>query len=153
VIPRGPVIAGTTEILCQKRFEDLMTLFREHYDRIIVDTPPVLGLSETNTLQRVCDGVVLVVRAEATSRKDVGDAVTMLKKAGAHFFGFVLNAVDLSKGSNYFNYYYYSAAYYDDFDQRLDDDDNRKNTTSRRGRRPAQPAVSPSLASGETSAI
>jgi len=34
------------------------------YDRIILDTPPVLGLSETNTLQRVADGVVLVIRAQ-----------------------------------------------------------------------------------------
>ncbi|MCB1078343.1 MAG: CpsD/CapB family tyrosine-protein kinase, partial [Verrucomicrobiae bacterium] len=137
IIPRGPVIAGTTEILCQKRFDDLIALFRQHYDRIVIDTPPVLGLSETSSLQRVCDGVVLVVRAEATSKKDVGDAVSILSKAGAHFFGFVLNAVDLSKASNYYNYYYYSAAYYDDFDDNAEDDGQTPTSNSPRpGRTP-----------------
>lgn len=144
IIPRGPVIAGTTEILCQKRFEDLIALFRQHYDRIVVDTPPVLGLSETSSLQRVCDGVVLVVRAEATSRKDVGDAVTILNKAGAHFFGFVLNAVDLSKASNYYNYYYYSAAYYDDFDDDLGSDGGDGQATPGRIRPGRSPLPLPS---------
>ncbi len=115
-IPRGPVVAGTTEILCQDRFAKLIAHFREHYDRIILDTPPVLGLSETSSLQRVVDGTVIVVRAEKTSRKDVLDAVNLLKKSGAYIFGFVLNAVDLSKASNYYNYYYYSAPYYDQFE-------------------------------------
>lgn len=115
VIPRGPVIAGTTEILCQERFEELIDRFRKQYDRIVIDTPPVLGLSETTSLQRVVDGVVLVVRAETTSRKDVADAIQLLRKTDAHFFGFVLNAVDLSKAANYYNYYYYSAPYYDQF--------------------------------------
>lgn len=112
-IPRGPVIAGTTEILCQAPFERLIELFRKHYDRIVIDSPPVLGLSESSSLQRVVDGTVLVVRAEKTSRKDVMDAIQLLKKSDAHFFGFVLNAVDLSKASNYYYYYYYSAPYYD----------------------------------------
>lgn len=113
VIPRGPVIAGTTEILCQRPFEQLVELFRKHYDRIVIDSPPTLGLSESSSLQRLVDGTVLVVRAEKTSRKDVTDAIALLNKSDAHFFGFVLNAIDLSKVSNYYYYYYYSAPYYD----------------------------------------
>ena len=116
VIPRGPVIAGTTEILCQEPFERLLAMFRKHYDRIIIDSPPVLGLSESSSLQRLVDGTILVVRAEKTSRKDVLDAINLLKKSNAHFYGFVLNAVDLSKASNYYYYYYYSAPYYDQFE-------------------------------------
>jgi hypothetical protein len=42
--------------------------------------------------------------------------VELLRKAGAHFFGFVLNAVDLSRLNNYYHYHYYSAAYYGQFD-------------------------------------
>lgn len=113
VIPRGPVIAGTTDLLCQGVFHDLLEQFRASYDRIVIDAPPALGLSESSSLQQVVDGTVLVVRAEATGRKDVMDAVSLLKKSNAHFFGFVLNAVDLTKLGNYYNYYYYSAPYYD----------------------------------------
>jgi hypothetical protein len=115
-IPRGPIIAGSTELLCQDGFFSLMQQWRTRYDRIIVDCPPVLGLSESTSLQRLADGIVLVVRSEKTSMKDVRDAVTVLRKTGAHFFGFVLNGVDLSKVGNYYQYYYYSAPYYDQFE-------------------------------------
>lgn len=113
VIPRGPVISGTTDLLCQDVFRGLLEGLRGSYDRIVIDAPPCLGLSETSSLQGVVDGTVLVVRAETTGRKDVLDAVTLLRRTHAHFFGFVLNAVDLSKIGNYYNYSYYSASYYD----------------------------------------
>lgn len=116
VIPRGPITVGTTDLLMQPVFFNLIELLRGQYDQIILDTPPVLGLSETTSLQQVVDGVVFVVRAETTSRKDVLDAVTLLRKAGAHLFGIVLNDLDLNKVSNYYNYYYYSASYYEDFE-------------------------------------
>ncbi len=122
IIPRGPIIAGSTEMLSQKLFDDLIAQWSLQYDRIIIDTPPVLGLSETTSIQRVADGVVLVVRAEKTPQKDVNDAVEMLRKTGAHFFGFVLNGIDLSKKSNYYQFNYYSADYYaslDDVDELL----------------------------------
>ena len=113
VIPRGPIVSGATEILCQQKFEDLVNQWRSMYDRVILDTPPVLGLGETSGLQRVADGVVLVVRAHKTRTKDVTDATDMLHRAGANMFGFVLNAVDLSKLANHYNYYYYSPQYYE----------------------------------------
>lgn len=120
VITRGPVIAGTTDLLCQGVFHDLLQEFRKTYDRIVIDAPPCLGLSETTSLQEIVDGTVLVVRAESTGRKDVMEAVAMLRRCNGHFFGFVLNAVDLSKLSNYYNYYYYSATYYDQFEEEVE---------------------------------
>lgn len=115
-IPRGPIIAGSTELLCQEGFSNLIARWRTEYDRIILDCPPTLGLSESTSIQRLCDGIVLVVRSEKTSMKDARDAVTLLRKTGAHFFGFVLNGVDLTKIGNYYQYYYYSAPYYDQLD-------------------------------------
>lgn len=116
VIPRGPIIVGTTDLLPQQVFFNLIQDLRERYDQIVIDCPPVLGLSETSSCQRVVDGVVFVVRAEKTLMKDVVDGVTLLRKAGAHIYGFVLNDLDLSRVSNYYNYYYYSAAYYDEIE-------------------------------------
>ncbi|MBU6301517.1 MAG: polysaccharide biosynthesis tyrosine autokinase [Verrucomicrobia bacterium] len=113
VIPRGPIIPGTTEKLCGQEFASLLTHWRTQYSRIVIDTPPVLGLSESSSLQRVVDGVVLLVQAEKTSRKDILDALGILRKSGAHLFGFVLNRVDLKKLHNYYNYYHYSSHYYD----------------------------------------
>jgi len=107
------VMVGTTDLLVQQVFEKLLTTFRADYDHIVVDTPPVLGLSETTSLQRVVDGVLFVVRAEKTPRKDVADGMTQLRKAGAHLYGLVLSDLDLNRVSNYYNYYYYSPSYYD----------------------------------------
>lgn len=117
IVPRGPVMVGTTDLLVQKVFSDLLESLRSRYDHIVVDTPPVLGLSETTSLQGMVDGVLFVVRAEKTARKDVVDAVTLLRKAGAHLFGLVLSDLDLNRVSNYYNYYYYSPSYYEGDDQ------------------------------------
>ena len=116
VIPRGPIIAGSTDILCQATFLHMIEDWRTKYDRIILDTPPVLGLSETIGIQAAADGVLLVVRAHSTRFMDVTAAVENLKKAGAHIYGFVLNAVDLSKLTNHYYYYYYSPTYYEEFE-------------------------------------
>lgn len=113
IIPRGPVIAGTTELLNSGVFSVILDKLKERFDRIILDTPPILGLSETAFLQNHADGVVVVARCGVTLRKDVEDAVTSLRKLGAHFYGFVLNCVDFTKRRNHYYYYYYSSSYYD----------------------------------------
>lgn len=122
VIPRGPVVPGATEILCQDRFKELMEGWRKDYDRIVMDTPPVMGLSETVPLQRLADGVIVVVKADSTARRDLVQAVDLLRKGGAHFFGLILNQIDLSKRSNHYNYFYYSANYYGQYSN-FDDED------------------------------
>ena len=106
-------MVGTTDLLVQQVFEKLLATFKADYDHIVLDTPPVLGLSETTFLQRVVDGVLFVVRAEKTPRKDVVDGMTLLRKAGAHLYGLVLSDLDLNRVSNYYNYYYYSPSYYE----------------------------------------
>lgn len=112
-ISRGAVIPGTTELLNSGVFAAILNELKGKFDRIILDTPPVLGLSETAFLQHHAEGLVIVVRCGVTLRKDVEEAVQSLKKLGGHFYGFVLNGVDFTKRANHFNYYYYSANYYD----------------------------------------
>lgn len=112
-LTRGPIIPGSTERLCIQEHEDRINDLRRRFARIVMDTPPVLGLSETSSLMRLVDGVVLIIRAERTTHRDVHAAATLLRKAGARFYGFVLNRLDLNRISNYYNYYYYSSYYYD----------------------------------------
>lgn len=113
VITRGRVVAGTTEILNTVVFEKMLQELRGQFDRVILDTPPTLGLSETAFLQKHAEGVVFVIRSGKTDRMDVMDAFKSLQKLGAHFYGFVLNRVDFSKRTNAYSYYYYSSNYYD----------------------------------------
>ncbi len=112
-ISRGAVVPGTTELLNSGVFAAIIEELKSKFDRIILDTPPVLGLSETAFLQHHADGIVVIVRCGHTLRKDVEDAVQSLKKLGGHFYGFVLNGVDFTKRANHYYYYYYSSSYYD----------------------------------------
>jgi polysaccharide biosynthesis transport protein len=111
VIPRGKIIQGATEKLNGEHFASLVSQWRKEYQRIIFDCPPVLGLSETSFLQKHCDGYVLVSRAEVTSKKDIYEACRILAAYETPFYGFVLNAVDLTKWSNMYQYDYYSPNY------------------------------------------
>ncbi|WCJ60877.1 polysaccharide biosynthesis tyrosine autokinase [Fontisphaera persica] len=111
----GKHLEGATELVGSPTFEKLLTELRQEYRRIIIDTPPVLGLSETAMLQRLVDGVVLVVWCGRTPARYVKSAVEILQANHANFYGFVLNRLDLSVTSNYYNYYnyyYYSYHYY-----------------------------------------
>jgi Mrp family chromosome partitioning ATPase len=65
----------------------------------------------------VVDGVALVVRANQTLARDVVDAVDTLRRSGAHMFGIVLNAVDLSKMANHYTYYY-SPLYFSELENK-----------------------------------
>jgi succinoglycan biosynthesis transport protein ExoP len=116
-ISRGSTIAGSSELLCRLGIEKEVEKWREIYDWIILDSPPVLGLSETTTLQGFADTVVFVVRAEQTPTSDLKMALTQLKKSGAKLCGFVLNDLNMNKISNHYNYYYYTKYYYDNLER------------------------------------
>ena len=79
---------------------------------VILDTPPVLAVSDANVLAARADGVVLVVNAGSTRRAAVSQAVASLTQVGAHLLGGILNMVKSRGGRG--AYYYYSYYYYGD---------------------------------------
>jgi capsular exopolysaccharide synthesis family protein len=112
ILSAGRHLETGTELLGSPRFRELMQTLRERYDRIVVDTPPVLGLSETSIMQSLVDGVMFVIWTGNTPARSAKAAVDMLAANGANFYGFVLNRLDLSATANYYQYYYYSHDYY-----------------------------------------
>jgi polysaccharide biosynthesis transport protein len=112
VLSTGQHLETGTELLGSQKFKDIMAELRQRFDRIVVDTPPVLGLSETSVLQSEMDGVLFVIWSGHTPIKGVRAAIEMLQGNGANFYGFVLNRLDLSATANYYQYYYYSHDYY-----------------------------------------
>ena len=112
ILSAGQHIESGTELLGSPKFADLMVKARSQYDRIIVDTPPVLGLSETSILQNEVDGVLFVIWSGRTPIRNVKTAIDLLASNGANFYGFILNRLDLSTTTNYYQYYYYSSEYY-----------------------------------------
>lgn len=115
ILTRGKFVESVTDQFGDKKFAEMMNSFREKYDRIVIDTPPVLGLAETSDLLSLVDGVVFVVWSGRTPLRNVRIAIDSLRANGANFYGFILNRLDLSATSNYYYYYYYSHNYYESY--------------------------------------
>ncbi len=86
---------------------EVLDLAREEYDFVILDSPPVLPVTDAVVLAREGDGVVLVVKGHDTPRELVRRARDQLALAGAHLLGAVVNNVDLGWGDLYFYQRYY----------------------------------------------
>jgi Mrp family chromosome partitioning ATPase len=93
-------------------FTDIMAELSLKYDRILVDSPPVMPVTDACILGAICDVTLLVLRAEKSTRKSAQQARDGLLSVGAHILGAIVNDVPRKKGRyGYYNYGYYSYGY------------------------------------------
>jgi polysaccharide biosynthesis transport protein len=111
----GKHLNWAAELLDSNGFAKIVQDLRSQYQRIIIDTPPVLGLSETSIMQRHADGVVMVIWSNNTQLPNVKDSILALQTNGAKFCGFILNRLDFSAFANRYKYFYYSPRYYSNY--------------------------------------
>jgi polysaccharide biosynthesis transport protein len=112
VITCGPIPPNPSELLGSKRMRAMLELMRQEYDRIILDTPPVLAATDAAVLTSMVDGTVLVVRASQTTRQMAQRAVKLLLDLRAKITGVVLNEISLGRNGYYYDYYYHYGSYY-----------------------------------------
>jgi polysaccharide biosynthesis transport protein len=106
VLPAGAHPPNPAELLGSKRFIDFMASLYEHFDWVILDTPPVMAVTDSSVVAHVASGVLFVVGAEMTSRYVAQRALDQLESAKARFVGAVLNRVDLKHHGYYYSHYY-----------------------------------------------
>jgi non-specific protein-tyrosine kinase len=113
VFPSGPIPARPAELLGSEAMGELLAELRQVADFIIVDSAPVLVVSDALALAPLCDGVLYVADAEETSRGAVAHAREQLEQVGAEMIGSVLNHFDASKARSapYYYRYYYRSKY------------------------------------------
>ncbi|MGH7324238.1 MAG: GumC family protein [Candidatus Rokuibacteriota bacterium] len=106
-LPAGPPPPGPAALLSSERARALLQTLRERYPWIIIDSPPVLAVSDAAVLASLVDGVLLIVRAHATPVEAVQLARDALEAVGARMLGVVLNDVRRSRSTySYGNYGY-----------------------------------------------
>ena len=110
-MPSGSSVPNPAELLAQSDFQQLLNEGLAHYDRIVIDTAPLLPVSDTLLLAAKVQTVVLVVQSCKTSRKVVERAVQLLKKANAPIGGIVLNLLPNRRFSGYYYSYYHGYGY------------------------------------------
>lgn len=103
----GPMAPNPSELLEEKAFDELLAAARQAYDYILIDTPPVLSITDAAIVARKCDGAVLVIESGRVKYRDAQKAQEQLKKSGCSVLGAVLNKVQIRKDKYYSSYYGY----------------------------------------------
>jgi succinoglycan biosynthesis transport protein ExoP len=115
ILPSGPVPPFPTEMLSSEVMSQLLVRCGELYTHVIIDSPPILSVTDGVILAREVDAVVLVVRHGKSSKHVVRRARDLLLRSGSQITGIVLNAVDMSS-PEYYGYYGYSGYSYSSVD-------------------------------------
>ena len=110
-IPAGTIHSNASEILNSKKMIALLQRLKETYDIIVLDSPPILAVADTEVLSNFVDASILVVSSNSTELEWIKQSVDLLKREQSTFLGIVLNNYDFAMGypSSYKNHgYYYS---------------------------------------------
>jgi capsular exopolysaccharide synthesis family protein len=92
ILPTGPLPPNPSEILGSQPMANLISALIERADRVLIDGPAVLSVSDPLTLAPLVDGVVLVLKPGSTRRDDIVETCRRLEVIGARTVGYVLNA-------------------------------------------------------------
>ncbi len=102
VLPAGQPVANPVEILGSPVAKDFFAAAREQFDIVIVDSPPVLPVSDTLVMSSMVDGVLFVASLRMTNYKHVARGVERLQSAQANVVGLVLNRVPRDGENDYY---------------------------------------------------
>ena len=109
LITSGPIPPNPSDILSLDRFSDLLALLETEADIVLIDTPPVLAVSDPLLIGTKADGVLLLGRAGHTRRERLAHAAETLRAASVRLVGVVVNRQS-SRDSGYYYYYGDSGA-------------------------------------------
>jgi capsular exopolysaccharide synthesis family protein len=102
ILPCGPVPPHPSELLSGKRFARLMLALGKTFDRIIIDAPPLMNVTDGCILAAAADVTLLVLRMSHTTREPAVLALDELDRAGANVLGVVANGVPMSRSYRYY---------------------------------------------------
>ncbi|WP_223953592.1 polysaccharide biosynthesis tyrosine autokinase [Aeromonas caviae] len=110
---RGAVPPNPSELLMHPRFKALLDWAAEHYDFVILDSPPILAVTDAAIVGQHVGASLLVARFAKTAVKEVEVAIRRFEQNGVAIKGILLNAVEKKASSYYGNYGYYQYSYGD----------------------------------------
>ncbi|MDF6368628.1 polysaccharide biosynthesis tyrosine autokinase, partial [Escherichia coli] len=109
-IPRGIVPPNPAELLMHKRFGELLKWANENYDLVILDTPPILAVTDAAIIGNYSGTTLLVARFELNSPKEIEVSIKRFEQSGVHIKGCILNGM-IKKASSYYSYGYSHYGY------------------------------------------
>lgn len=113
ILTRGQVPPNPSELLMHPRFKELVEWATAHYDLVIIDTPPVLAVTDPSIVGALAGTTLMVARFGMNTVKEIDVARNRFEQAGIEVKGVILNATE-KKASSYYGYGYYNYAYKSD---------------------------------------
>ena len=112
VLPSGTLPPNPAELLNSKKMKEFLERAKEQYDLIVIDSPPVLSVTDPAIIATLSDGVVITVKASTTPRPATQKAIQQLLEVKGNVLGCVLNDVNFEKENYYYSDYRYHYHYY-----------------------------------------
>jgi capsular exopolysaccharide synthesis family protein len=103
ILPAGPEISNPSESLASGKFEELLRQISTQFTVVLIDTPPLMIVSDAAVLSGKVDGVLLVARSGSTTSLVLMRTVQKLRRLGANILGVSLNRVDTSSSEYYYS--------------------------------------------------
>ena len=116
VLPCGPIPPNPAELISSDRMKELLRTLSQQFDHILIDSPPLISVTDPVILSTMVDGSILVVQSGKSTRELVRRARRELAGVGARVFGVVLNNVNVKReGYDDYDYYRYTSSYNDGY--------------------------------------
>jgi capsular exopolysaccharide synthesis family protein len=106
VLPSGPLPPNPSELIGSKRMKEVLMAAKELADLVLIDTPPVLAVSDAAVLAPRTDGVMVIVNMEGSKRDEAKKARDLLLQVNSNLVGVVLNNMEEAKSYGYYYYYH-----------------------------------------------
>jgi polysaccharide biosynthesis transport protein len=135
-VPAGPTPPNPADMLHSERFKKFLSDLADRFDRVVIDSPPIVPVTDSAIISTLVDGTVFVVRAFSTTRHLGHQGLRALRDVDSPVIGAVLNAVNLNRREyNYYYQYYYHREGYRSTPSSVPDDDTPSD--------PGRPAAPP----------
>lgn len=108
IMTAGTIPPNPAEMLSSNKLKNFLKRISDKFDMIIIDSPPVMAVTDAQILSTITDGVILVITSGQTEKAMAIKAKESLKKVNANIIGVVLNRLKEENGKSYgYGYYYY----------------------------------------------
>lgn len=112
-LPSGRLPRTSLGVLEPKRIGELIASLKSKYDVVLIDTPPLVGISDSSIIAKETDGAIIVVQYRKYPREMLSKARQMIESLGVTVVGAVLNNINIMRD----DYYYYYHSSYSDYDR------------------------------------
>ncbi len=112
IITSGHHPSNPPELLVSPSLKKVIDELKIRYDLIIIDSPPIVPLTDSVIISNIVDGVALVIHGGVTDSEVILQGLDFLKKSNARILGAIINNIDLTKRGRYYYYKYYYYHYY-----------------------------------------